>query len=56
MKALDLEIQHLVDSLHLTNEEILEKFNFVFDQRQLTHDEGKQFLDFLRRELSQKSP
>jgi hypothetical protein len=50
----DENVQELVDSLHLENKIILEKFQFTIGEKKLSHEESISFIEFLRNELRLK--
>lgn len=47
---LDEEVRSFADQLELSDEEILNRFNLVIDGMQLTPDEAKRFIAFVRAE------
>ncbi|QHT60991.1 hypothetical protein GXP70_14225 [Paenibacillus lycopersici] len=47
----DQNVQELVDSLHLANEILLERFQFTIGERRLTREEANRFIEFIRNEL-----
>ncbi|WP_019533152.1 hypothetical protein [Paenibacillus ginsengihumi] len=51
-KVADEEIQLLVDSLHLNEKDILDKFTLTLDGEALSEEEAVRFIQFLRSELS----
>ncbi|MDF2713109.1 MAG: Xre family transcriptional regulator [Paenibacillus sp.] len=52
--VLDHDIREFVDSLELSDENILEKFMLTVDGRKLTPEEAKRFIAFVRAERSLK--
>ncbi|QHW30843.1 hypothetical protein GZH47_08240 [Paenibacillus rhizovicinus] len=50
----DKNVQELVDSLHLANEVILERFEFTIGGNKLTVEESISFIQFIRDELRKK--
>ncbi|UUZ80798.1 helix-turn-helix domain-containing protein [Paenibacillus sp. P26] len=48
--TLDQEVRVFVDSLELSNEEILDKFSLMVDGTKLSEDEAKRFIAFIRAE------
>lgn len=52
---LDEDVRSFVDQLDLSDEEILNRFNLVIDGKQLTPDEAKRFIDFVRAERAGRS-
>ncbi|WP_141333842.1 MULTISPECIES: hypothetical protein [unclassified Paenibacillus] len=51
----DMEVQQLVDMLHLDVEEILRQFHFTFEGKRLTEAESIRFIMYLREELEKKN-
>ncbi|SEO38206.1 hypothetical protein [Paenibacillus sp. OV219] len=51
MAELTREVQSLVNQLHLSDQEIAEKFQFTQFGKQLTLDESVRFISFLKQEL-----
>jgi transcriptional regulator with XRE-family HTH domain len=51
---LDKDIRDFVDSLELSDENILEKFSLTVDGRKLSVEEAKRFIAFIRAERSFK--
>lgn len=49
---LDPDVRDFVDDLELSDEHILEKFNFTIDGRKLTPEESRRFIAFIRAERS----
>lgn len=54
MHITDENVQELVDSLHLENEIIMERFQFTIGEKRLSHEESIRFIEFLRNELRLK--
>ena len=52
--VLDDDIREFVASLELSDEKILDKFTFTIDGEQLTPEEAKRFISFIRAERSNK--
>lgn len=48
------EIQEFADSLELSDDHILEKFTLTIDGKELTSEEAKRFIAFIRAERSMK--
>jgi hypothetical protein len=55
MEKINLEIQKLIDSLHLPEDDILEMFYFKNNNNDLTREEAFKFIHFLRSELDNRS-
>jgi hypothetical protein len=53
--SLNLEIQKLIDNLHLPENDILEMFYFKNNNNDLTREEAFKFIHFLRSELDNRS-
>lgn len=53
--TLDQEVRVFVDSLELSNEEILDKFSLMVDGTKLSEDEAKRFIAFIRAERSMRT-
>jgi transcriptional regulator with XRE-family HTH domain len=53
-RELDTDVREFVDNLELSDEKILEKFALTIDGRQLTPEESKRFIAFIRAERSMK--
>ncbi|WP_164545461.1 hypothetical protein [Paenibacillus albus] len=51
MTELTKEVQSLVNQLHLSDQEIAEKFQFTQHGKKLTLDESVRFISFLKQEL-----
>ncbi|MBP3967237.1 MULTISPECIES: hypothetical protein [Paenibacillus] len=51
MTTISKEVQSLVNQLHLSDNEIAEKFQFTQFGQQLTLEESKRFIAFLKQEL-----
>jgi hypothetical protein len=51
MEKITLEVQKLIDNLHLPENEILEMFYFKSNNNDLTREEAFKFIHFLRSEL-----
>ncbi|WP_181909505.1 hypothetical protein [Paenibacillus taihuensis] len=51
MTELTKEVQSLVNQLHLSDQEIAEKFQFMHRGKKLTIDESIRFISFLKQEL-----
>jgi transcriptional regulator with XRE-family HTH domain len=47
---LDQEVQQFVDQLELSDEDLLARFSLTIDGRQLTDEEAKRFIAFVRAE------
>ncbi|MNI34771.1 HTH-type transcriptional regulator Xre [compost metagenome] len=52
--VLDQEVRDFVDSLELSDENILEKFSLMIDGRKLSANEAKSFIAFVRAQRSLK--
>lgn len=52
MGQVSLDIQQLIDHLHLPEKRILEMFSFRLNDNMLTEEESIRFIHFLRNELS----
>ncbi|GKS12875.1 hypothetical protein YDYSY3_38750 [Paenibacillus chitinolyticus] len=52
---MDKDIQHFVESLELTDEQILAEFTLTLDGRTLTKEEGRRFLTMVRGELQKRA-
>jgi transcriptional regulator with XRE-family HTH domain len=52
--VMDPEVREFVDSLELSDENILEKFALKIDGRKLSSDEAKSFIAFVRAQRSLK--
>lgn len=52
--VLDQDVRDFVDSLELSDESILEKFDLTVDGRKLTVEEAKRFIAFVRADRSMK--
>jgi transcriptional regulator with XRE-family HTH domain len=50
--VLDVDIRDFVESLDLTDENIMNKFSLTVDGRRLTPEEAKRFIAFVRAERS----
>ncbi|WP_201319226.1 helix-turn-helix domain-containing protein [Paenibacillus sp. EPM92] len=50
--VLDEEVREFVDSLELSDDNILEKFSLTIDGKKLTPEEAKRFIAFVRAERS----
>lgn len=50
--VLDDEVRKFVDSLELSDDNILEKFSLTIDGKKLTPEEAKRFIAFVRAERS----
>ncbi|WP_018757557.1 helix-turn-helix domain-containing protein [Paenibacillus terrigena] len=53
--VLDPEIEHFTEQLELADSELLERFNLTVDGQQLTDDEARRFIAFVRAERMMKS-
>ncbi|MFD0621018.1 helix-turn-helix domain-containing protein [Paenibacillus sp. GCM10027629] len=53
--VLDPEIEHFTEQLELSDSELLERFNLTVDGQQLTDDEARRFIAFVRAERMMKS-
>lgn len=53
-KRLDPEVRDFVDSLELSDEDILQKFALTVDGEKLTAEEARRFIAFVRAERSLK--
>ncbi|WP_152395127.1 helix-turn-helix domain-containing protein [Paenibacillus guangzhouensis] len=53
--ALDPEIEQFTEQLELSDSELLERFNLTVDGQQLTDDEARRFIAFVRAERMMKS-
>ncbi|WP_314590530.1 helix-turn-helix domain-containing protein [Paenibacillus terrigena] len=53
--VLDPEIEHFTEQLELSDSELLERFNLTIDGQQLTDDEARRFIAFVRAERMMKS-
>jgi hypothetical protein len=53
--SLNLEVQKLIDNLHLPENDILEMFYFKSNNNDLTREEAFKFIHFLRSELDNRS-
>jgi transcriptional regulator with XRE-family HTH domain len=49
------EVSHFVDKLELSDEAILDKFDFTIDGRVLTPEEARRFISFIRNERSKST-
>lgn len=52
--AMDEDVRHFVDHLELSDAELLKRFSLTIDGRQLTPDEARRFIAFIRAERSLK--
>lgn len=52
---MSLDVQQLVDNLHLPESDLLDMFSFKFDNNVLTPDEAIRFIHFLRSELDKRT-
>ncbi|SDX31545.1 hypothetical protein [Paenibacillus sp. CF384] len=52
MTPISKEVQSLVNQLHLSDNEIAEKFQFALSGQQLSPEESKRFIAFLKQELA----
>jgi hypothetical protein len=55
MEKISLDVQKLIDNLHLPESNILEMFAFKLDNNDLTREEAIKFIQFLRSELANRS-
>ena len=53
--VLDPEIEHFTEQLELSDSELLDRFNLTVDGQQLTDDEARRFIAFVRAERMMKS-
>lgn len=53
--TLDDDVRQFVDHLELSDAELLKRFSLTIDGRQLTQDEARQFIAFIRADRSMKS-
>jgi hypothetical protein len=53
--SLNLEVQKLIENLHLPEDDILEMFYFKSNNNDLTREEAFKFIHFLRSELDNRS-
>ncbi|KKO51000.1 helix-turn-helix domain-containing protein [Paenibacillus sp. DMB20] len=51
---MDSDAREFADSLELSDEDLLERFNLMIDGRKLTEDEAKRFIAFVRMERMMK--
>ncbi|WP_201319191.1 hypothetical protein [Paenibacillus sp. EPM92] len=51
---IDKDVQELMDCLHLPDNEILERFSFTHEGEPLSNEHARQFLHFLKTELSKE--
>ncbi|WP_058301287.1 helix-turn-helix domain-containing protein [Gorillibacterium timonense] len=49
-RSLDPEVKDFVESLELADESIIQKFQLTIDGRELTSDEARRFIAFIRAE------
>ncbi|WP_436237774.1 hypothetical protein [Paenibacillus sp. LjRoot153] len=52
---MSLDVKHLIDNLHLPDDDILDMFSFSFSGNLLTSDEAIRFIHFLRSELDKRT-
>lgn len=52
---MSLDVQQLIDNLHLPESDLLNMFSFKFDNNVLTQDEAIRFIHFLRSELDKRT-
>jgi hypothetical protein len=50
-----LDVQQLIDNLHLPESDILDMFSFKFDNNILSPEEAIRFIHFLRSELDKRT-
>jgi hypothetical protein len=52
---MSLDVQQLIDNLHLPDHDILDMFSFTFGSNVLTPEEAIRFIQFLRSELDKRT-
>ncbi|OAS21077.1 hypothetical protein [Paenibacillus oryzisoli] len=53
--SMNTDVKHLIDNLHLPDDNILDMFSFSFSGSLLTCDEAIRFIHFLRSELDKRT-
>jgi len=53
---LDREVREFTDSLELSDEQLMEKFDIKIDGMKLTSEEAKRFIAFVRAERAMQNP
>ncbi|WP_438434452.1 helix-turn-helix domain-containing protein [Gorillibacterium sp. sgz500922] len=54
-RSLDPEVMEFVESLELADESIIQKFQLTVDGRELTNDEARRFIAFIRAERQMRN-
>ncbi|KQX46052.1 MULTISPECIES: hypothetical protein [unclassified Paenibacillus] len=52
---MSMDVQQLIDNLHLSENDLLNMFSFKFNNNVLTQDEAIRFIHFLRSELDKRT-
>ncbi|SDN19072.1 hypothetical protein SAMN04487897_10279 [Paenibacillus sp. yr247] len=52
---ISLDVQQLIDNLHLPEDDILNMFSFKLDDNVLSQEEAIRFIHFLRSELDKRT-